>query len=441
MSLLWLSVGRVVMAVDSQALRSTEAPSVPGDFRHLRAASATTIAGMADNAGVILDAALAAALAPDNTKVLRTWNLREVCEWIRVPRRTLERAIDEGAVPAGVRVNAARREFTLKEMHQIQDALGVRPGRGPEDDPLTIAIANLKGGASKTSTAIHLAQYSALRGYRVLMVDLDAQGSATTMFGLRPYSDISEAQTLAPWLYGPGPKERPNETWTGTLATAIRKTYWDGLDLIGANMELYGAEFGLSGRLAREPGFRFYSVLKEGLATVRDDYDLIILDTPPSLSFLTANALWAADGLIVPVPPAPLDFAASVSFFRLLAELLQSIDVVESSDKRFDFLGLLVSKYEASNPSHVAIHDWLRAAFSNELLIHTMSQTTILKLGADIQSAYEIARYEGNRRTLQRALDHLNGVNGEIESVVQDLWAAKRSRASKGNPSQGAGGR
>lgn len=429
------------MAVDSQVAGSTEAQSVAAEFRHLKAADAAIIGGMADNAGAILDAALAAALSPDEKKVLRSWNLREVCEWLRVPRRTLERAIDEGEVPAGVRVNAARREFTLQEMHQMQDALGIRPGRLPGDDPVTIAIANLKGGAGKTSTAIHLAQYFALRGYRVLMVDLDAQGSATTMFGLRPYSDISEEQTLAPWLYGPGPSDNPHDTWTGTLATAIRKTHWDGLDLIGANLDLYGAEFGLSGRLTREPGFRFYSVLKEGIETVRHQYDVVILDTPPSLSFLTANALWAADGLIVPVPPAPLDFAASVSFFRLLSELLQSIDAVEATEKRFDFLGLLVSKYEASNPSHVAIHDWLRAAFSQELLIHTMSQTTILKLGADIQTAYEIARYEGNRRTLQRALDHLNGVNGEIESVVQAQWAAKRSHRSTVNPGRGAGAR
>lgn len=392
--------------------------------RRIPPAGADDIEEMADRSADILKEAIAAAIEPEQRKVLRKWNLREVAELLQISRKTLERGIDEGKLPGGERDSSRRRVFTLEEIHKIQEIIGLRPWREAYDPPITISVANFKGGSSKTSTAIHLGQYFALRGYRTLMIDIDAQGSLTTLFGLRPDADVPVEHTLAPWLYGPGVKA-PNPEWTGTLATAIRPTYWHGLDLIGANLHLYGAEFALSARQRDEPDFRFYRVLADGIATVSDRYDVIVLDTPPSLSFLTTNAIFAANGIVMPVPPALIDFASSVSFFQLLAELVRTTDQNEAAPKRFDFLGLLISKYEPNNPNHVAIHDWLRAAFARRVLVNTMSLTTILKIGADIKTAYEIERYEGDRRTLARAIEYLNGVNGEIEAVVRAQWPSK----------------
>ena len=406
--------------------------------RRIPPAGADDIEEMADRSADILKEAIAAAIEPEQRKVLRKWNLREVAELLQISRKTLERGIDEGKLPGGERDSSRRRVFTLEEIHKIQEALGLLPWREATDPPITIAVANFKGGVSKTSSAIHLGQYFALRGYRTLMIDIDAQGSLTTLFGLRPDADVPIEHTLAPWLYGPGVKTQ-NPDWTGTLATAIRPTYWHGLDLIGANLHLYGAEFALSARQRDEPNFRFYRVLAEGIATVSDRYDVIIIDTPPSLSFLTTNAIFAANGIVMPVPPALMDFASSVSFFQLLAELVRTTDQNEAAPKRFDFLGLLISKYEPKNPNHVAIHDWLRAAFARRVLVNTMSLTTILKIGADIKTAYEIDRYEGDRRTLSRAVEYLNGVNGEIEAVVRAQWPSKNAASIRGSRNRGSG--
>lgn len=105
------------------------------------------------------------------------------------------------------------------------------PWRYPATDPAkVIAVANFKGGVAKTSVAVHLAQYAARKGLRTLLVDLDAQGSATTTFGLRPDADVESSQTLSPWLHRKDLAD-PDE-WTGTLATAVQRTYWPGLDLI-----------------------------------------------------------------------------------------------------------------------------------------------------------------------------------------------------------------
>lgn len=414
-----------------------DAPSPVDPTRRIPPAGAEDIESMAARAAEILKEAVAAAIEPEQRKILRKWNLKEVAELLAVSRKTLERGIDDGKLPGGERVATGRRLFSLEEIHRIQEVLGLRPWRDPATDPpVVIAVANFKGGVAKTSTSIHLGQYFALRGYRTLMIDIDAQGSLTTLFGLRPDADIGMEQTLAPWLRGPG-LDGPNPEWTGTLATAIQPTYWHGLDLIAANLQLYGAEFALASRQAREPNFRFYRVLAEGIATVSDRYDVIVIDTPPSLTFLTTNAIYAANGIVMPVPPAMMDFASSVSFFQLLSELVQVTNQNEAAPKRYDFLGLLISKYEPKNPTHQAIHDWLRAAFARRVLVNTMSMTTILRIGADIKTAYEIERYEGDRRTLARALEYLNGVNGEIEAVVRAQWPSKSAPAARGR-SRGA---
>ena len=379
-------------------------------------ANARDIVQLASQAGEILARAREAALAPGIKKTLRKFNLKEVAELLGLSPKTLVRAAQRQEIPAGERVRGNRLLYTLEEIHEIQDRLGLKPWRDPATDkPMTIAVANFKGGVGKTSTSIHLGQHFALRGYRTLMIDLDAQASLTTLFGLLPDSEVDTTKTALPYLEGE----------TDTLADAIQPTYWHGLDLIAANLALYGAEFTLANRQKTEENFRFYQALKRGIATVSDHYDVIIIDTPPALSYITTNALYAADGIIVPVPPAMMDFASASLFFSLLGDIIGVIDQNEGGEKVFDFLGLLISKYEQGNFVHQTIHDWVRAAFQQRVLFHTMGSTAVLRIGPEIQSAYEIGQYQGDRRTLARALEYLDGVNGEIERLVRAQWPSK----------------
>lgn len=379
-------------------------------------ANARDIVQLASQAGEILARAREAALAPGIKKTLRKFNLKEVAELLGLSPKTLVRAAQRQEIPSGERVRGNRLLFTLEEIHEIQDRLGLKPWRDPATDkPMTIAVANFKGGVGKTSTSIHLGQHFALRGYRTLMIDLDAQASLTTLFGLLPDSEVDTSKTALPYLEGD----------TDSLADAIQPTYWHGLDLIAANLALYGAEFTLANRQKTEDNFRFYQALKRGIATVSDRYDVIIIDTPPALSYITTNALYAADGIIVPVPPAMMDFASASLFFSLLGDIIGVIDQNEGGEKVFDFLGLLISKYEQGNFVHQTIHDWVRAAFQQRVLFHTMGSTAVLRIGPEIQSAYEIGQYQGDRRTLARALEYLDGVNGEIERLVRAQWPSK----------------
>ena len=368
--------------------------------------------GMAETAQALMQLARTRALAPNMEKTTRALSLAELSDLLQIPRKTIEYAIQTKQLPPGT-LTGRKRLFTLTEVDEFRKHFQRVPQRPAGTTPSIVWVANFKGGVGKTSTAVHLGQYLALRGYRVLMVDLDAQASLTTLFGLLPDSDVPTEMTALPYFEGSA----------DSLAGAIRKTYWHGLDLIPANLALYNAEFALARRQNVEADFRFYAVLKEGLDAVGKDYDVIVLDTPPALGFVTTNAMYASNGLVIPVTPAMMDFASAAQFFQLLAEHVDVINRHEGGEKRFRFVRLLVSKFEANNKVHETIEEWIRHGFQSAVIGKNMALSAALRTGPELQTAYEMGAYIGDRRTLQRAMKFLDDVNEEIARLIRQQWA------------------
>lgn len=144
-----------------------------------------------------------------------------------------------------------------------------------------IAVANQKGGVGKTTTVVNLAASLAHKKYRVLVVDLDPQGNATTGSGINKGSIKSGSYQVL--------------LAESTVYTAILRSQTGNYDLLAANRALVGAEVELVQEIAREMR------LRNALAEVRDDYDFIIIDCPPTLTLLTINGLVAADSILVPM--------------------------------------------------------------------------------------------------------------------------------------------
>ncbi|NJE26803.1 ParA family protein [Thermococcus sp. MV5] len=142
-----------------------------------------------------------------------------------------------------------------------------------------ISIANQKGGVGKSTTAINLSAALALKGKKVLLVDMDPQGATTIGLGLRE---------ATPTIYNVIIDE-------AEIEEAIIETSIDGLHLIPSNIALSGAEIELSSQIGRE------YILRNKLAQIRSLYDYVIIDTPPSLGVLTMNSLVASDEVIIPI--------------------------------------------------------------------------------------------------------------------------------------------
>ena len=357
----------------------------------------------------ILALARKRALAPNLEKTPRRYTLTEVAELLQIPRKTLEYAIQSKDLPKGD-ASGRMRLFTLQDVEAFRRHAGTLPWRAPGTKLAVVTVANFKGGVGKTSAAVHLAQYFALKGYRTLALDLDPQASLTTLFGLLPDSDIPDDATALAYFSGDISSLRP----------AIRRTHWHGLDLIPANLALSDAEFSLANRVSSESGFVFYHPLASALQEIADDYDIVVIDTPPAQGFITMNALFAATGLLVPLTPAMMDFASAALFLRMLTSNLEIITKYEGREKTFDFVRILLSKFESNNKVHQQIERWVRKGFPGAVLAKNLALSAALRTGPDMQTAYE--SFAGDRRTLRRAMEFLDDVNEEIEALVREPW-------------------
>jgi chromosome partitioning protein len=309
------------------------------------------------------------------------------------------------------------REFTLVEAREWVKKVGPFPKRPEGVRGKKIAIGNFKGGVSKTTTAMTLAQGLSLFGRRVLLLDLDPQASLTALNGILADSEVSEDQTILPLIYG-------EET---SLEYAVQPSYWDGIDLIPGSAALFSAEFYLPFKQSRERAFRFWEVLDKGLEPLLDRYDVVIIDTPPALSYVTINAFMAADGLIVPTPPNALDYASSTQFWSLFTDFARSMkQIVPDLDKHFDFIHVLLSKVDSSQAATYAVREWINRTYERHVLPIEIPTTTVTSSAStEFGTVYDISKYDGSNKTYQRAREAYDRFAEMIDQEIFALWNAE----------------
>ncbi len=186
-----------------------------------------------------------------------------------------------------------------------------------------ICICNQKGGVGKTTTAVNLSACFALSGLKTLLIDLDPQANASTGVGIRVQRDeLSVYQALINHV-------DPN--------LVIRKTETDNFSIIPSSQDLIGAEVELAGLLDRE---RFLSLLIDMIET---DYDYLLIDCPPSLGFLTLNALVAADSVLIPI---------QCEYYALegVSSLLRTIQKIKGNyNKNLIIKGFILTMFDSRN--------------------------------------------------------------------------------------------
>ena len=380
------------------------------------------IADQAQFSAEMMDQVRSAMLNPTSRKKELSMHLSQLAGYCGVEKGSLMHRMAKGDLPQGnLNTTGSRREFTLSEARAWIRSYRKDKLRPAGAEAITIAISNFKGGVGKTTTAMTLAQGLTLLGHRVLVIDTDPQGSLTTLFGILPDTEITETDTILPLALG-------EET---SIRYAIRPTYWDGIDLVAAAPCLFGAEFALPARQTQEPGFEFWNVLNLGIDDVRGEYDVIVIDSPPSLSYITINAIMASNGLVMPLPPNALDYASASQFWNLFSDLSNEMLTSRGIDKEFDFIHVLLSRVDSSESTSDIVRSWVQATYKEKVLPVEIPKTVVISIAStEFSTVYDIQKYDGNARTFKRARDAYDQFVGYVESSVRAAWANQIS-ASK----------
>ena len=261
----------------------------------------------------------------------KTYKISEAANLICRHKSGIRKAESEGFIESCREAGSKYRGFTLEQLNAARSYFGSEPRLGSNEEAEVIAVQNFKGGVAKTTISVHLAQWLAIRGFRVLIIDLDSQASTTTMFGYTPDIEIDEVDTIAPYIYG---DQR-------TIHYAIRKTHIPNLSLIPANLQLYQAEYHIQA-MSNEKAV--YSYLPAALEDIKQDFEFIIIDPPPALGMFSMNALVAATSMLVPMPPRMLDFASSMQFFSMMKETITEIQKRLNFELDYNFIKIIISK-------------------------------------------------------------------------------------------------
>jgi chromosome partitioning protein len=360
---------------------------------------------------------------PSSKKELRRFSSGEAARLIGVSDSHLRKLSLAGEGPIPAVGSTGRRLYTLTQINELRSYLnesgnrGFLPRRSESEHLQVIAVTNFKGGSGKTTTSAHLAQHLALSGFRVLAVDLDPQASLSTLFGYQPELDVQSNETL----YGAIRYDNDRRP----LKDIIRTTYFDGLSLVPANLELHEFEHTtprvlVDGTLERDE--MFFTRVAKVLIEVGEVYDVVVIDCPPQLGFLTLSALCAATSVLVTIHPQMLDVASMNQFLLMTSDLLSVVGQA-GGDLRYDFFRYLITRYEPNDGPQTQIVGFLRSLFGERVLTHPMLKSTAISdAGLTKQTLYEVGRENFSRGTYDRILEALDAVNGEVRQLIDRAW-------------------
>ena len=346
--------------------------------------------------------------SPEMEKTLRRFSSWEVSELIfRVNQSTFRgKLAADPSLPVGeVEPDGRQRWFSLEEINALRRKLKINrkslmPPRPAGKRAVRAAIANFKGGAGKSTVALHFAHAAALDGYRVLVVDFDPQATLSHSMGL---TDVSEEHTVWGIMArdliretermntGPVgaetgaalPRRHLPASITGLglgelrLADFIRPTSWPTIDAIPSCANAAFVEFASAQYRHLNPDWSFFAAVSRYLDQIPDDsYDLILFDCPPAIGYQSMNAVFAADVLYIPSGPGYWEYDSTTSFIGQLSEALEDLSAGFDATlptgkvtlpKAFCDIRFLLTRFEPGNDLHRAMFDAFRKVFGDRV--------------------------------------------------------------------------
>jgi chromosome partitioning protein len=359
---------------------------------------------------------------PNARKTLRPFSVAEVAHYLGVTPSNLKRLYLDSKGPIPTTMSGNRKYYTAEQMLELRlfldktgktEAKRYVPHRKAGDKLQIIAVVNFKGGSGKTTTAAHLAQHLALTGHRVLAIDLDPQASLSALHGFQPELDQN------PSLYDAIRYDDERKP----IAEIILPTNFPGLDIIPANLELQEYEYDTP--LAMQSGTegkRFFTRLGKALEDVDSRYDVVVVDCPPQLGYLTLTALTAATSVLITVHPQMLDLMSMSQFLLMLGNITKTIKKA-GANVRMDWLRYLITRFEPTDVPQVQMLGFMQSMLAEEILKAQMVKTTAISdAGLTKRTLYELDRSNFTRETYDRAIDCMDAVNFEIQALIHRAW-------------------
>ena len=378
---------------------------------------------------------------PNPSKAPPNFSSNAIAELCHIDRSQMRYLAKKHNLPSGSVVTGSKaKEYTIAEAMEWVRTVGNYPHRNIEagDKARVYAVINYKGGVTKTTTAVSLAQGLSLRGLKVLLVDCDPQGSATQLLGIDPEKDIDgEETTVMPYLLGDRDDLRSaviptywqkQPTEAGETDNPLENTY---LSLIPACSFVLEAEFLIPSRALKHSQqqeiqkekptiFPFWLLLQKGLEPLRAEYDCIIIDTPPSLGHLSVNVMFAADGLIMPSPPEKLDFTSSIKYWNVFQGIISYFP--EADKKTYDFITILPTKVKSSE-DHRLVKAQMKRAFGQWMNpLEIPESTAISQLLALDKTIYDVSKPLGSLEAYRRYKDPMNKLIDYVLLHLETAW-------------------
>ncbi len=400
-------------------------------------------------------------LSDEGRKSLRKFSTWEITRYlIPVAQAHFRRVLRQNPhLPQGTsETEGGAKWFTLEDVLRLRVHFAAEGSKSKEYQPYRpeglpakmVAVANFKGGVGKTSTAAHLAMSAALDGYKVLVLDLDSQGSMTSILGgrvedewqtvfpllARHYALALQAENRARTQRGEDPKPLDDtlaEALKITTPDLVQKTHWPNIDLIGAQLNLYWSEFQIPVWRMQSRGWKLWDALSETLQAdgILDQYDVIFIDTPPALGYLTINGLAAADILLVPLGASFLEFDSTGRFFDMLHSTFASIEEGENMAARalgrpelsfeWDAVRAIITRYDSSQQAELAA--LMQAYLGDTLSPHRQDFTALIgQAGEQAVGIYEADYRDFNRETYVRGRATFDQTYAAFKRLLIGIW-------------------
>ncbi|MFT6647827.1 AAA family ATPase [Pseudophaeobacter arcticus] len=407
--------------------------------------------------------------SPEMEKTLRRFSSWEVAELIfKVNQSTLRgRLAADPSLPQGhVEEDGRQRWYSLEEINELRRRIKINrkslmPPRPEGKRALRVAISNFKGGAGKSTVALHFAHAAALDGYRVLCVDFDPQATLSHSMGL---SDVTEDYTV--WGIMARDLVRETERMNASARGAesgtalpvrvlpdaitgmglqdlrindfIKPTSWPTIDLVPSCANAAFVEFASAQYRHLNPEWSFFAAVSRYLDQVSaDDYDMIIFDCPPAIGYQSMNAVFAADMLYIPSGPGYWEYDSTTSFIGQLSEALEDLSAFNgvvpagtfTLPKAFLDVRFLLTRYESGNDLHRAMRDAFIKVFDGRMADHPIEMTrAVEQSGRFLSSIYEIDYRDMTRETWRRARASFDQAYEEFKGYAAEAWEKMEDR-------------